>query len=212
MAIAPLFEAFAFTAVVLIDIWFLHSRTWWGDALVGVFALVSFAAHRESLGVGIRELVTALRAWRVVLLISAAAVVVGLLFASHPLDLLYRGVVYFAWCVLQQLLLQNMIYRRVRSALGPTGKAALLSGVLFAAAHLPNPVLAPATLVWGTVSTRLFERRQSIIAIALLQTLLSSLLIWVTPVAWHHQFRVGPGYWRTAPYGHGSESTFEARH
>jgi len=194
--IATLFEAFAFTAVVLIDIWFLHSRTWWGDVLPGMFALLSFAAHRESLGFGIRQLGPALRAWRIVLLLSAVAVVVGLLFKSHPLDLLFRGVVYFAWCVVQQLLLQNMIYRRVRSALGATGSAALLSGVLFAAAHVPNPVLVPATLVWGTIATRLFERRPSIIAIALLQTLLSSLLIWLTPVAWNHQFRVGPGYWR----------------
>ena len=48
-AIAPLVEAFAFTAVVLVDIWFLHSRTWWGDALPAVFALVSFVAHRDPL-------------------------------------------------------------------------------------------------------------------------------------------------------------------
>src|SRR5438309_760652 len=114
MAIAQLFEAFAFTAVVLVDIWFLHSRTWWGDALPGVFALVSFGAHRESLGLGIRDLVAALRAWRVILLIAAAAVMVGLLLKTYPLELLFRGVVYFAWCVLQQLLLQNMIYRRIR--------------------------------------------------------------------------------------------------
>lgn len=195
MAIATLFEAFAFTAVVLIDIWFLHSRTWWGDALPGVFALISFAAHRELLGFGLRDLEEALRAWRMMVLISAAAVFVGLLFKSHPLNLLLRGIVYFAWCVVQQLLLQNMIYRRIRSGLGATRSAAFLGGVLFAAAHLPNPVLVPATLIWGTISTRLFERRPSIIAIALLQTLLSSLLIWLTPVAWNHQFRVGPGYW-----------------
>jgi hypothetical protein len=196
MAIATLLEAFAFTAVVLIDIWFLHSRTWWGDALPGVFALASFAAHRELLGLGIRELQEAWRAWRIILVISAAAVIAGLLLKAHPLNLLFRGAVYFTWCVLQQLLLQNMIYRRVRSALGATWSAAVLSGALFAAAHVPNPVLVPATLVWGTIATRLFERHPSIIAIALLQTLLSSLLIWLTPVAWNHQFRVGPGYWR----------------
>jgi hypothetical protein len=195
-AIATLLEAFAFTAVVLIDIWFLHSRTWWGDALPGGFAVVSFAAHREFPVLGIRELAEALRAWRIVLLIGTIAVIGGLLFKSHPLNLLFRGAVYFAWCVVQQLLLQNMIYRRIRSTLGATMKAALLSGVLFAAAHVPNPVLVPATLVWGTIAARLFERHPSIIAIALLQTLFSSLLIWLTPVAWNHQFRVGPGYWQ----------------
>jgi hypothetical protein len=193
-AIVSLAEALAFTAVVLIDIWFLHARSWWGDALPMAFAVVSFVVHREFPVVGWGELGKALRAWWIVLLIGTTAVIVGLLFKSHPLTLLFRGIVYFAWCVVQQLLLQNMIYRRVRGARGTTAKAALLTGVLFAAAHIPNPVLVPATLVWGTIAARLFERRPSIIAIALLQTLLSSLLLWLTPVAWNHQFRVGPGY------------------
>lgn len=189
-------EAFAFTAAVLGDIWFLHWRTWWGDALVGLFAAISFAAHRELCGLGIQELRDALRAWRVVLAISAAAVIAGLFLKTHPLNLLARGGVYFAWCVLQQLLFENMIYRRIRGALGATVSAALLSGALFGAVHAPNPVLLPATLVWGTAAALLFERHPSVIAIALLQTLFSSLLIWLTPVAWNHQFRVGPGYWR----------------
>jgi membrane protease YdiL (CAAX protease family) len=163
--------------------------------LPGVFALVSLAAHREPLGFGLRELKEALRAWRLVLLVSAAVVIAGVLLKGHPLTLFFRGMVYFAWCVLQQLLLQDMIYRRIRSTLGATAAAAFLSGVLFAAVHFPNPVLVPATLVWGAIATRLFERRRSIIAIALMQTLLSSLFIWLTPVAWNHQFRVGPGYW-----------------
>ena len=142
-----------------------------------------------------REFSAAVRSWWIVLLISAAAVCVGLAMMSHPWRLLLRGAIYFAWCILQQLVFQNIIYRRARSVLGSTWQASLLSGTLFAAAHIPNPVLIPATFLWGAVSTRLFQSHSSVAAIALLQALLSSLLIWLTPVAWNHQFRVGPGYW-----------------
>lgn len=191
-----LLEAFAFTAVVLLDIWVLHSRTWWGDALPGIFALVSLLLHREPLGLGMREFIEALIAWRFVFAGCAAVVIAGCFLTAHPLYLLYRGGAYFLWCVLQQMLLQSMIYRRIRIVLGASWSASLLSGMLFAAAHIPNPVLVPATFFWGTMATRLFERRPTILAIALLQTLLSSLLIWLTPPGLHHQFRVGPGYWR----------------
>jgi membrane protease YdiL (CAAX protease family) len=88
-----------------------------------------------------------------------------------------------------------MIYRRFRDAAGASWSASVLAGVLFGATHVPNPVLVPATLLWGAVSARMFEHRPAIVPIALLQTLLSALLLWLTPADWSHQFRVGPGYW-----------------
>ena len=91
------------------------------------------------------------------------------------------------------MLLQNMIYRRLRAGFGATWGTWVVAGALFALAHLPNPVLVPATLVWGAVSARLFERWSSVIAIALLQTLLSGLLYWMAPLRLSHEFRVGPG-------------------
>ena len=187
-------EALVFTALVLIDVWSVHSRIFW-SSVCGVFALVSLLAHRDSLGLSMPEFGAAVRAWRVPLTISAAAVAAGLLLKEHPLNLLLRGLVYFVWCIVQQILLQHLVYRRLRVVLGATWTASLLAGVLFTVVHIPNPVLVPATFVWGTLATRLFEHRPSILAIALLQALLSSLLIWLTPAAWNHQFRVGPGYW-----------------
>ena len=66
---------------------------------------------------------------------------------------------------------------------------------MFAAAHIPNPILVPATFLWGTVSTRLFEARPSVPVLGVTQALLSAMLYVVTPVALNGQFRVGPGYW-----------------
>jgi hypothetical protein len=191
-------EAFGFTAVVLIDIWFLRIRSAWWDALPAIFAIVSSIAHREtsrSLGLSVRELWGALRAWRAALLVGAVAAIAGCFLMGRPLYLLYRGGLYFLWCVLQQFLLQNMIYRRLRDAAGASWIACVIAGVLFGVTHVPNPVLVPATLAWGAVSARMFEHRPSIVALALLQTLLSALLLWLTPADLSHQFRVGPGYW-----------------
>ena len=193
-------EGFAFSALVLADIWLLHPRSVRGDAIVVAAMAVSFVAHGEtmaSLGLDLREARAAIRQWAVLLVACAVALFLASVLAMHRLDLLIdRGLPYFIWCLLQQLLLQNMVYRRVRMTFGPVWSSYALTGCLFAAAHLPNPVLAPATLFWGTASARFFESWRSIIALALLQTLLSSMLLWITPASLNHQFHVGPGYWR----------------
>lgn len=193
-------EAFGFTALVLADIWLLHPRNARGDLIVLAAIAISFAAHGDnlrSLGLTFREARKALREWAALLVACAVAVFLASLLANHPLDLLVdRGLPYFIWCLLQQLVLENMVYRRMRATFGPAWSSYVLTGCLFAAAHLPNPVLVPATLLWGTASAWLFERRPSIIFLAILQTLLSSLLLWLTPASLNHQFHVGPGYWR----------------
>ena len=191
-------EAFGFAALVLADIWYLrpHSALW--DLLPLGWVVVSIAAHRDtiaSLGLGPGEFVAALRSWRIPLIGALIAAVVGCILAGSPGYLLSRGVLYFLWCFLQQFLLQNMIYRRLRQATSSFWSACILAGTLFASTHVPNPVLVPATLVWGIAAARLFEYRPSIIPLALFQTTLSALLLWLTPDDWSHQFRVGPGYW-----------------
>ena len=191
-------EAFGFTAVVLIDIWYLRPTSAWWDTMPAAFAIVSCTAHRETLatlGLSARELWAALRAWRFPLLGAATAAVGGCFLTGQPLYLLYRGGLYFLWCILQQFLLQNMIYRRLRDAAGASWSAWVLTGALFGATHVPNPVLVPATIAWGTLSSRMFEHHPAIVPIALLQTMLSALLLWLTPADLSHQFRVGPGYW-----------------
>ena len=52
----------------------------------------------------------------------------------------------------------------------------------------------PATLVWGTLSSYIFERFPSVIALGILQFLLSSLAYLLAPEAWNHGMRVGPAY------------------
>jgi hypothetical protein len=117
--------------------------------------------------------------------------------ATTSMHVVYRWFGYACWCVFQQLLLQNMTYRRLRDGLGASWSTSSIAGVMFALAHIPNPILVPATFLWGTVSTRLFESRPSVPVLGVTQALLSAMLFLITPVALNGQFRVGPGYWAT---------------
>ena len=193
----PVAEAIAFTLAVLLYIWILRFRwpsTVW---LLVAAVLASCLQHSEtirSVGLAPREIRSSLAEWKAGLLLAALATALlgGRRVFTAPM--LYRGLLYFLWCVAQQFVYQAMICRRFRLAFGPSWRAASLSGVLFSLVHLPNPVLAPATLLWGALSSRLFERRPSVPVLGLLQFLLSSILLWLTPIAWHRNFRVGASY------------------
>lgn len=102
---------------------------------------------------------------------------------------------YFAFCVLQQVALNSYLNNRVLSFVANPWTSSLLTGVLFAICHWPNPVLVPLTLVGGSVMAWLFARQRNIIPLAILQALLGTLAWWSFPVNWHHHLRVGPGYY-----------------
>lgn len=86
-----------------------------------------------------------------------------------------------------------MIYLPLRESVSK-GRAAFLTGIIFAAVHWPNPVLVAGTFGWGVASALLFERWRSIWALGLAQVPLSSLLLAVTPGSWNHGFHIGPFY------------------
>ncbi len=192
-------EGLTFALVAIAYIWV--RPLWWSWSLLIPLALVavSFVWHSEtaeSLGLSFRAFLGAVAAWRWWLISCAASLIVlTWLQTTTSLHVIYRWFGYACWCVLQQLLFQNMLYRRLRAGLGVSWGTSGIAGAMFAAAHIPNPILVPATFLWGTVSTRLFESRPSVPALGVTQALLSAMLYVITPVALNGQFRVGPGYW-----------------
>jgi hypothetical protein len=192
-------EAFVFSFLVVAYIWV--RPLWWSWSLLIPLALVvvSFVWHSEtveSLGLSLRALAGAVAAWRWYLATCVASLLIlTWLETATSIHVIYRWCGYACWCVLQQFLFQNMAYRRLREGLGASWKTSGIAGALFAAAHIPNPILVPATFVWGTLSTRLFEVRPSVPVLGVTQALLSAMLYVLTPVALNGQFRVGPGYW-----------------
>ncbi len=200
-ATGGLAEAAAFFLAVLAFLWWLAIPFPWAGILIVAAVVLSWRRRRLSitaLGLGLVEFGASFRSWRWVWL--AAGAVFAILGGRRLLDsgALTNGAVYFAWAAVQQAVYQSMTYLPLRSGLKRLGLATVLGGAAFAAMHVPNPVLVPATLVWGVASCILFERCRSVWGLALLQMMLSSSLFWVTPAGWHRQFQIGPYYYRIA--------------
>jgi membrane protease YdiL (CAAX protease family) len=180
-------------------IWLLATQARW--TVVIPVALVGLLWRRQSqtpasLGLRFSSFVLSLRQWYVLWILSTA---LFLFLGRHVIfntSILLRGCLYFIWCTLQQLLYQSVIWAVVRKRLASRWTAALVSGLVFASLHIPNPVLIPGTLLWGVFSSLLFENCRSVIGLALLQVMLSSMLMWVTPYHLHRGFRTGPSYYR----------------
>lgn len=198
----PIAEALTFAAGVILYLWVLRSRAPWTIWLLALAVAISFWRHSEtiaSVGLAPRALQAAVSAWSPWLVLTAIGTVAAGGLRVLSAEALCRALIYFLWCTAQQVVYQTMVYRRLREAFSPSWRAWILSGILFSAAHAPNPVLAPGTLAWGITSSWLFERRPSAPALGLLQFFLSTLLLLLTPLRWHRNFRVGPGYLQFRP-------------
>lgn len=173
--------------------------------VLAAFLLMSFLVHGDTpktLGLGYQglagafaEAMLATAALAVVLVaISAASGRLGLVRVSPENFWLFAR--YFGWCVFQQVGMQSFFTNRLLAVFARPRCAALTSGVIFAAFHLPNPVLVPVTFVGGALLAWLFARRRNVLPLALAQALVSTLVAVVFPASWHHGMRVGPGYYR----------------
>ena len=79
-----------------------------------------------------------------------------LLLPTGAIDFVEGYLAYAVWTGVQQFLLQGFFLLRLLRVTPKGWVAVLAAAVLFAAAHLPNPVLTPITLVWGFVACMLF--------------------------------------------------------
>ena len=192
-------EALVFTAATLVYIWALRPDAAWTVWILVAWSAVTLARTSklpDEAGLSPLGFAQTIFAWRYAVLAGLLALSLVLRERLAEPELLLRGAAYFVWCCIQQTVYQNVVYRRMKNSFGAGVQAWLLSGLMFALAHLPNPVLVPATAAWGVASSYLFEKWPSIPALALVQVTLSSLLYELTPLSWHHGFRVGPGYFR----------------
>jgi hypothetical protein len=112
---------------------------------------------------------------------------------SHILDR-YAG--YALWACVQQFLLQAFFLSRIMRVVGKPGKAVLAAAILFSAAHLPNPLLVPLTLLWGLAACLHFLRYRNLIPLAVAHAILGIVLTMTLPGPAHHSMRVGLGYLR----------------
>ncbi|HEY2382130.1 MAG TPA: CPBP family glutamic-type intramembrane protease [Terriglobia bacterium] len=190
---------FVFAGVVAY-IWRLQFRFPDFAVVLLVFILLTFLLHRDrlqDLGFGSRGLWNGIRLLALPTLIIAAVLIVARLPAAFfTVNRLYGLGRYFAWCLLQEFVLQSFFGNRLLLIMKNPKRAAWMNGVLFAAVHMPNPVLVPVTFLGGYILTRVFFATRNLVPLALSQAIIGSLLSVALPVAWHHGLRVGPGFYR----------------
>jgi len=103
---------------------------------------------------------------------------------------------YVVWSFAQQFLLQSYFLYRFRQLISSEGQAAIAAAGIFAAAHLPNPVLTPVTLLWGLCACFVFLRHRNLYPLALTHAILGICVAVTVPGPVVHNMRVGLGYLR----------------
>jgi membrane protease YdiL (CAAX protease family) len=174
-----------------------YQRIFYIAAVIAVAAILtlSFQSAR-ALGITRTNLTRSLWIAAVALALAAALI----LTAAHLHTLhntshfIARYWGYALWAFVQQIILLDIFLRRLQLLLPSPRFAALAAAVLFASAHLPNPILVPITLLWGFISCLLFLHYRNIIPLAIAHAALGITLAIAIPSPVIRNMRVGLGF------------------
>jgi membrane protease YdiL (CAAX protease family) len=98
------------------------------------------------------------------------------------------------WGFVQQYVLQAFVNRRAQIIWGPGVVSVLLTSLVFAALHLPNPWLMVVTLVGGLVWATAYQRAPNLFALALSHSVMTWVLVSTLPVSALNHLRIGFKY------------------
>ena len=100
---------------------------------------------------------------------------------------------YVLWAFLQEFVLQSFFFTRCEDLFG-SETAPWVAATLFAAAHLPSPLLTTFTFIAALFFCEVFMRNRSIYPIALMHAVLGLIVGATMPDSLLHHMRVGIGY------------------
>ena len=100
---------------------------------------------------------------------------------------------YAIWAFLQQFMLQSFFFVRLESLLGSRG-AVLATTILFAAAHVPNPILTIGSVFAGFFFCEMFRRYRNIFPLGVVHLILGLTMAASVSDPLLHHMRVGIGY------------------
>jgi len=110
-----------------------------------------------------------------------------------------RVIGYLIWSFVQEFLVQVFVLTRLVRLLPRRSLAIAAAALLFAIAHIPNPILICLTLVWALIACPFFLRYRNLYALGLAHAILGLCVAVTVPDAMHHHMRVGLGYLRYQP-------------
>jgi membrane protease YdiL (CAAX protease family) len=100
---------------------------------------------------------------------------------------------YALWALMQEFILQSFFFNRFEELYGGAD-AVWIASALFAAVHLPSPVLTVATLIGALFFCEMFRRYRSLYPIAIVHAMLGLAIGLTVPDSLLHHMRVGIGY------------------
>ena len=190
-------------SLILLALWTpnpMRSIVGWLAFLWIVVATLQSGESSTTLGLGLAGLRQS--SW-VVLVALAGVTGLWMGWHLHTLHAVFHGLpawagfwTYMFWALVQQFILQAFFLLRLLRLL-PTKTAAIsAAALLFAVAHIPNPLLMVLTLCWGAAACAVFLRYRNLYTLGLAHGLLGLCLAISVPNSIQHQMRVGLGYLR----------------
>lgn len=154
----------------------------------------------QRLGLGLptsfgSSLVLAISFATAVFLIFAVRWVGGQIPANPTWPSLHLTWEYVAWALIQEFMLQSFFFTRCEDLFGSSA-AVWVAATLFAAAHLPSPILTTFTLIGGLFFCEMFRRYRSIYPLGIVHAVLGLTIAITIPDSVLHNMRVGIGFFR----------------
>jgi membrane protease YdiL (CAAX protease family) len=196
--------------LILLAIWTPQpwQRLFYWGALAWVL-LVTWVSFDGWIAMGLRisEFTRSLWVVGVALLLAAVAFAIAaklhtLHSPGYPTMFVKRYWAYTIWAFLQQFLLLDFVLLRLLRLLPNRKSAVIVAAVLFAFAHLPNPILTPATLIWGFAACMLFLQYRNVYTLAMVHAIFGICMAVTIPGPVDHNMRVGLSYLMYRPHDH----------
>lgn len=100
----------------------------------------------------------------------------------------------FGWGFIQQYVLQSFINRRAQIVWQKGTRSVILTALIFAVLHFPNPWLMVVTLVGGGVWAFVYQRAPNLLALAVSHSVMTWVLVSTLPMSALNHLRIGFKY------------------
>jgi hypothetical protein len=197
-------EVFVVYSLILLALWSERPA----QKIIGVLTflwivVLTLRSQPSAAALGLRLSGLRRSLWIVAAALLAAAGLIWIASQMHTLHVVFREVsveasvlAYMLWALVQQFILQDFFLLRILRILPSRTAAVIVTGALFAGAHIPNPLLMIVTLAWGIAACVLFLHYRNLYVLAAAHGILGICLGISIPNSVHHPMRVGLGYIR----------------
>jgi|SRR5579863_1701638 len=186
-------------ALIMVAVWTPPGRVSTTVSLAATLCILWFAVRgRYSVGeMGLNRPGSG----AMVILVSGIFLIVAIVFAGwlfHDLGPAQpvpwrRAWKYAIWALEQEFILQSFFFVRLESLLG-SRRAVMAAALLFAAPHVPSPLLTGLSLIGGLLFCEMFRRYRNIFPLGLIHAAIGLTIAASLPDRLLHHMRVGLGY------------------